>query len=293
MAPKKKATVPRRGTQKQTGKKSKANISAKFQYSEHQMKCALEEIQNKNVSIREAAKKFNVPKSTLNDKARGVAPVARKMGPKTILNSNIENKIVQCLFTLADAGFPISKQQLLDNVADLMSKEEVNPFKDGGPGKKWFQLFRTRHPTISMRVAQNISKSRAKVTESNLRNWFENVRKFCETSDCTDALNDPKRIYNLDETAFFLAPTPDKVMAKKGSRTVYNITKNSDRQCTTVLMGGNASGQLAPSMVVFKNKIFPKNVSNHWPDNWGIGELDCINRNIHTIICRVFFFEQV
>lgn len=49
-------------------------------------------------------------------------------------------------------------------------------------------------------------------------------------------------------------------MAKKGSKTVYNVTKNSDKQCTTVLMGGNAAGQLAPSIIVFKNKIFPKNV---------------------------------
>lgn len=60
---------------------------------------------------------------------------------------------------------------------------------------------------------------------------------------------------------------------KKGAKTVYNVTRASDRQCTTVLMGGNAAGELAPTMVVFKNKIFPKNVSKNWPDNWGIGEM--------------------
>lgn len=281
MAPKKKTVTSRRISVKRADKKKGPNISSKFQYSEHQMNCAIEEIRRNNISVRDAAKKFNVPKSTLNDKARGSTPVPRRMGPKTFMNSTMENRIVQCLFTLADAGFPITKQQLLDNVADLMSKEEVNPFIGGRPGRKWFKLFRSRHPTVSMRVAQNISRSRAGVTEQNLRKWFDDVRKYCQSSSCTDALNDPKRIYNLDETAFFLAPEVDKVMAKKGSRTVYNIVKNSDRQCTTVLMGGNAAGQLAPSMVLFKNKIFPKNVSNHWPDNWGIGELNCID------VCRL------
>lgn len=198
--------------------------------------------------------------------------MTRKMGPKTFLEPSIENKIVKCLFTLAEAGFPLTKAQLLDNVAILASQQENNPFKNGRPGDTWFKLFCARHPALAIRVAQNISKSRAQVTEENLREWFKRTRRFCETWNCCDALEDPKRIYNLDETAFFLSPEPGKVMAKKGAKTVYNVTRASDRQCTTVLMGGNAAGELAPTMAVFKNKIFPKNVSKNWPDNWGIGE---------------------
>lgn len=32
------------------------------------------------------------------------------------------------------------------------------------------------------------------------------------------ALTDPRRVYNLDETAFFLSPEVGKVMAKKGAK---------------------------------------------------------------------------
>lgn len=125
-----------------------------FQYSEYQMHSALEELRNKKASIREVARKFNVPRATLTEKFKGLRPVEHTMGPKTMLPREIENKIVKCLFTLAEAGFPITKQQLLDNVYDLVSKQ-------GGtsdirrPGDKWLKLFkkktcckRTKEPTV-------------------------------------------------------------------------------------------------------------------------------------------------
>lgn len=276
MPQKKKAkTAIRKATT--SGKRNGGEKSNTVQYSEDQLRSAIEEFKTDNISIRDVAKKYGIPSTTLYCKARGVRPIERKMGPKPILGSFVEKRIVKCLFTLADAGFPLSKQQLLDNVADFASKQSENPFKNGRPGRKWFELFRSRHPSISMRVAQNISRARAGVTEENLRNWFEKTRKFCETNDCFEALTDPRRVYNLDETAFFLSPEVGKVMAKKGAKSVYNTIKNSDRQCTTVLMGGNAAGQMAPSMLVFKAKNIPKKISDHLPDNWGIGELNQIN----------------
>lgn len=267
MAPRKRNVL-----KKPKGKK-KSEKTPLFQYSEHQMLCAVGEANtNPTHSLRAIAKKYNVPRATLGKKVNGTHPVERRMGPKAVLGSEIENEIVKCLFTLADAGFPVRKEQFLQNVTELANKQPQNPFKNGQPSEKWFQLFCARHPSIRMRVTQNLSRVRSAVTEENLRKWFDHVHKFCETNNCTEALGNPNRIYNLDETAFFLSPEIGKVIARRGARTVYNVTKANDRLCTTVLMGGNAAGQMVPSMVVFKNKIIPKNVSNNWPDNWGIGK---------------------
>lgn len=144
---------------KKARKTRKTKVQPKFQYSEQQMVLAIAELEQKNISVREVANKYNVPKTTLNNKARDFYPAGRKMGPKTIVL--IENKIVKCVFTLAEAGFPLSKAQLLDNVALLMSQQESNPFVNGRPGDTWFKLFRERHPSVTTRVAQNISRSRA------------------------------------------------------------------------------------------------------------------------------------
>lgn len=161
--------APRKANKK-TAKKTTKRTTGIFQYSEQQMMLAIEEVRQQQISVREAAKKFNVPKTTLNNKARGFYPTARKMGPKTTLDKPIENKIVKCLFTLAEAGFPLSKAQLLDNVSILMSQQKINPFKNGRPGNTWFKLFCTRHPTVTTRVAQNISRSRQEIRSRLLSN---------------------------------------------------------------------------------------------------------------------------
>lgn len=107
MAPRKKSKNKNgNGRNKNGNGKNKPIIP---EYSEHQLRCAIEEYKTNKISIRAAAKKYCIPSTTLYCKAKGVRPIERKMGPKTILSSAVEKKIVKCLFTLADAGFPITK----------------------------------------------------------------------------------------------------------------------------------------------------------------------------------------
>lgn len=148
-----------------------------FTYSEHQMSSAINELRDGKVAVRVVARKYNVPPTMLT---RGLKSnrLEKKMGPQPVLQS-IENQIVECLFTLADAGFPISKNQLLDNVANYLNDNNIpNTFKNGRPGRKWFDAFRNRHANVSFRVAQNITRARSSVTEQRLRSWFENVRLY-------------------------------------------------------------------------------------------------------------------
>lgn len=250
------------------------NGSQRNSYSPESMEKAVNEVRKKNLSARVAAKKFGVPRATLGDVLRDKTAKPRKMGAPTVLSNEVEQRIVKCLFELANVGFPITKNQLIDNVASYLGNQHLpNPFKNNRPGRKWFQLFRSRHKSISIRVAENISKTRAALTEKGIRDWFTDVQRYLTEKNCFDAFNDPNRIFNLDETAVFLSPEANRVLAQRGSRIVYNVTKNNDKECVTVLLGGNAAGKLTPPMVIFKNKIFPRNVSKNLPDGWGIGEI--------------------
>lgn len=67
----------------------------------------------------------------------------------------------------------------------------------------------------------------------------------------TDVLDDPRRIFNVDETAIYLHPKKGRVPPKKGSSNVYNVTAGSEKECLTVLLGGNASNDLMPPMVLY------------------------------------------
>lgn len=87
-------------------------------------------------------------------------------------------------------------------------------------------------------------------------------------------LNDPNRIFNLDESAFFLCPKGSQVLAKKGSKCVYNKTGNDDKECLTVLFGGNAAGEITPPLILFSYVRLPDNIIRKTPNTFSIGKTD-------------------
>ncbi|KAJ8932218.1 hypothetical protein NQ314_014838 [Rhamnusium bicolor] len=182
------------------------------------------------------------------------------MGPPTIL--------VRWLTTLGNRHFPIYKEQLLDSVQQIMIKNKrQNPFTNDRPGKKWYQSFLKRHNEIVQRTCQNLTTSRDSVTQKdNL--WFDEIKKYLEESNLMFILDDPKRIYNADESAFFLQPCAGHVLTRKGEKNVYSASGN-EKENLTVLVTANAAGQLPPPMIVFSYERIPSNISNNVPRNMG------------------------
>lgn len=122
------------------------------------------------MSGRRAAERYNIPHATLARKIKNGLDENQKMGPPSVLKSEEEEMLVKWIFYVTDAGFPVEKDQLLDNVQNLIrGLKRKNPFQDDRPGDKWFKLFRNRHPDVSVRVARNSVDSRAAVTEGSLR----------------------------------------------------------------------------------------------------------------------------
>lgn len=77
---------------------------------------------------------------------------------------------------MAKAGFPVTKNQLLDSVAILIRDlKKETCFTNGRPVKHWCDAFLRRHPEISVRTSQNLSKTRSAVTEENIRKWFAEI----------------------------------------------------------------------------------------------------------------------
>lgn len=58
-------------------------------------------------------------------------------------------------------------------------------------------------------------------------------------------------VFNADETTFYLNPKGGKVLAEKGSKSVYLAGANDEKENVTVLVTANAAGQIAPSMIVY------------------------------------------
>lgn len=180
-------------------------------YSDKDVYSALEDIE-KGATIAASARKYGIPRSTLSEKRSGRHPIEHRMGPDTVLSQAEENLLQQWIFHVGDAGFPITKDQLLDSVKMILNKAKRDTiFTDNRPGRKWYEGFRRRHPRISEKESQNLNGGRASVSEKNLRGWYDEVRQSLTKLGNVDILDDPERIFNMDESGFYISPKPGKV----------------------------------------------------------------------------------
>ncbi|KAF9411310.1 hypothetical protein HW555_009875 [Spodoptera exigua] len=231
------------------------------QYASAQLEAALLAI-NEGTSIYEASKTYGIPRTTLRDK-RNNKYINEHCGKQTVLTKEEEKRLVDWIFYLGKSGFPVTKDQLLETVAKLVENlNRSNPFKDGVPGKGWFLKFMARHPTISRRITQNLPTSRSHITEEAVRAWFNRVHSYFEQNNLLDVLEDPSRIFNCDETGFFLCPKGKQVLVRRGSKKVYSRVANDEKECLTVLNGFQCCGlyPFGPDNVNY-DKLLTKNAN--------------------------------
>ncbi|XP_062700983.1 uncharacterized protein LOC134285044 isoform X2 [Aedes albopictus] len=229
----------------------------------------------RGMSIRQAAARFNVPAGTLRDRLRNKYGKDKK-GPSSILNDREEARIVNWMEIAARTGFPVTVKQLRVSVAQFVRlTKKITPFKDGIPGRKWSKLFLRRHKQFSSRKPSILAKHRATVTEPQIRNWFKEVHEYLKEINMTDLLDQPGRIFNLDETAFQLVVKNQKCLAPKEMRHLHTVYANNDKESYTGLFTACADGRLLPPLVLFPYKRrIPAEISLSAPHDWGVDKTD-------------------
>lgn len=172
-------------------------------------------------------------------------------GAKTFFTPEEENLLVNWVLDLAKKGFPITKANFMYRVGKLTAKLNVK-LKNETLSKKWFESFIRRHPSASLRAAQNLTISRATVTQQNLYDWFTEVFNYLKETKNEQLWKKPEKLFKLDESAFFFNPKENLVLAGKGEKNVYTKSGSNEKECLSVLVGGNAAGDLCPPMVIFE-----------------------------------------
>ncbi|KAG5866518.1 hypothetical protein JTB14_016372 [Gonioctena quinquepunctata] len=244
------------------GSKYDENIKRKkklkrFQYSPEEVDQALRAIGN-GMSVLKASKDFQVPRKTLRNKLSGKYPIEspRHCGPDSILGKENEKLLVDWLVNCARMGFPINKEGLLHSVKKLVKSNMKTPFVGNKPGKKWYYAFSNGHTILPTKHAEYVNKVRG-VTEQKMKNWFSEVLALLETD--SEVLKFPERVFNMDDTCFFLAPKGGLIIGPRGQH-VYNESTNSDKENITTLFAVNAKGQFAPPLTLYKQVETSNNV---------------------------------
>lgn len=191
-------------------------------YPKEKVEAALDAIR-RGSSIRVAAALFEIPRSTLYDCWKELHPGS--VGKPTVLTENEEMGIAAWVKDMAVAGLPVCEEILRISVgqfAKRLGKQDV--FPHGMPSKGWITKFLKRHPDVSKRTANPISKKRI-ISENEVRSWFAEVEAFLVSQDQLEVLSIPSRVFNMDESAFEMAPNPKKkrVFAAKSAKNVHSI----------------------------------------------------------------------
>jgi hypothetical protein len=182
---------------------------------------AVDKVKNERCSISNAAKEFGVPRSTLSDRLnKNLRP---RSGPPTLFTASEEKILENFIINLSRQHIPLTIHELIHLLSDHINFERRIEAERRGErtdnvelcdyklSRHWFTLFKLRHPSISVRVPVAISLSRQQPTKEMIDEWFQNHEAYFKKNGYWDALIDPTRVFNLDETGLSEAMTSRKV----------------------------------------------------------------------------------
>ena len=118
-------------------------------WTEESMEAAVNSIRHENKGLREAARLYNIPVETLRRRTDGRVEAGCRPGPSTILTDEEEDKLASYLVQMADMGFGLSRDTVMEMAFTIVEKSQRrHPFRDGKAGRAWFEGFRRRHPKL-------------------------------------------------------------------------------------------------------------------------------------------------
>ena len=195
-------------------------LNGKTGWSVEGMKKAMEDVAMKNKGLRQAAREYGIPATTLKRRIDNSLPAEAKPGPTTALSKEEEDRLAKYIMTMAQMGFGLSPRDIRALAYEIAKNSERNhPFSNGLAERDWFQAFTRRHK-ISLRAPQPLSYARAKNANPEVvEEFFDRLSALYARLELTAS-----QIYNADETGISCVHKPSKVCAKRGQKAVWSIT---------------------------------------------------------------------
>lgn len=153
------------------------------------------------IKLREAEKIYKVPFSTLWRHVTGECSTSMP-GRKPKLGHLQEQELKEAVQGMADMGFGLSKNELLQLASNICIESGIEPFKGGKPSLKWYQLFKKRH-NLTLKRAENISANRQKMETVEVKNEYFNKLKSLLDKLIPKDLK-PHMIYSLNGSLVLL-----------------------------------------------------------------------------------------
>ena len=155
----------------------------------------------RGVGLRKSAKYWGVSPAGLWKRVNGKVNYD-KAGNQQVLSPAEEQRFTEWLIERSNLGFGATKNEFLDAVKSFLDKDQRQTrFVKNRPGNTWYRHFLKRNPQVKLRSARPLDKKRAKISPTDLDDWFQQFSKFIAE---LGLINRPEQIWNCDESGFDL-----------------------------------------------------------------------------------------
>lgn len=222
----------------------------KCHWSNERMKLAIKAFQDGREGIRSAARRFEVPVTSLYDRIKKGVFYEARMGRTTTFTEDQENEIVQHLLKLSKMFYgltPLQFRRAVFSYAEKMSiPHKFNKSKQEA-GKDWMYGFMERHPRLSFRKPEATSINRIRAfNKEDVGRFFKNLEMLMSKYHFH-----PTRIFNVDETGITTVNRPNRIIGPKGQKQIGAATSGERGKNITVCCCMSASGSFTPSMFIY------------------------------------------
>ena len=225
---------------------------------------AIQAFKNQEVSsIREVARRFNIPRSTLQDRLSGHQNRAISRANSYKL-TEIEEESLQKWILSMDSRGSAPRPSMVREMANLLLEQRgTTPVLS--VGQNWVTKFVKRRPLLSSRFSKRYNYERAKCEDPKIiTEWFNLV----QTTILQFGI-DPDDVYNFDETGFAMGLTATiRVITRSEYYGRRALLQPGNREWVTVIECTNASGWALPPCMIFKGKVFIESWFDGLPEDW-------------------------
>lgn len=220
---------------------------------------ALEDVQKTGLSLRRAAAKWNIDKSTLS--RYKINPERSFHRPPTMFTRIEEERIVKWIEISAKRGVPHTRQDILIE-AYRMNKQKRGDSATA-PGVHWYNLFKRRHQ-LKVLKPETLSRASGNLAKSNILGWFRQVEDGLKEEQLEHLLLDPSRIYNADESGLLRNPSSGKVVVTSDMKSVFELNKDA-KASLTVMLTIRADAKTCRPFILYPHKRIPAAIAITFP----------------------------
>jgi hypothetical protein len=227
----------------------------KSSQKEGRIDLAIHSIKKKQIlSGRRAAKVFNVPRTTMRRRKKGIKPQEEAQLNNRLLSPIEEEELLRWILAMERRGFP---PYVIDvkRLAERLIQRRGDTRRPTSIGKQWVYRLLTRHPAVKTRLTRKKDSQRSRQESPNvIRPWFQRVEDICQQYGIIDGDK-----YNFDETGFAMG-----LISGSGARKVAGssenvgratITQPGSRTWVTSIECENAIGWMIPPFIIVAGKV--------------------------------------